>query len=140
MSLTLEASGNGGRAIRQTIINGSSKVCLARVAYKGRRRAKVCRTKDEARHAEGELLRDLKAEAAREEQEGARPATVKMLFEFYVADLEARGKSRDTIGRAAARARARVPRNAGRPRPRSRCLRVPPGPRPRRREASHDQS
>jgi len=43
-------------AIRHTIINGSQKVWLARVAYQGRRRAKVCRTKEEARHAEGELL------------------------------------------------------------------------------------
>lgn len=93
-------------AIRHTIINGSHKVWLARVAYQGRRRAKVCRTKEEARHAEGELLRDLKAEAAKEEQEGARPATLKSLFEFYVADLEARGKSVDTVGRAVSTAKA----------------------------------
>ena len=85
-------------AVRQTIINGSQKVWMARVAYQRRRRAKVCRTKEEARHAEGELLRELKAESAREEQEGARPATLKTLFEFYVADLEARGKGPDTIG------------------------------------------
>ena len=87
-------------AIRHTIINGSQKVWLARVAYQGRRRAKVCRTKEEARHAEGELLRDLKADAARQEQEGARPATLRRLLEFYVDDLEGRGKGRDTIGRA----------------------------------------
>lgn len=73
---------------------------LARVAYQGRRRAKVCRTKEEARHAEGELLRELKAEAARTEQEGARPATLRWLLEFYVDDLAARGKGQDTIGRA----------------------------------------
>lgn len=35
-------------AIRHPIINGSQKVWLARVAYQGRRRAKVCRTKEEA--------------------------------------------------------------------------------------------
>jgi len=93
-------------AIRHTIINGNQKVWLARVADRGRRRAKVCRTKEEARHAEGELLRDLKAEAAKEEQEGARPATLKSLFEFYVADLEARGKSADTIVRAVSTAKA----------------------------------
>jgi integrase len=93
-------------AIRHTIINGSQKVWLARVAYQGRRRAKVCRTKEEARHAEGELLRDLKAEAAKEDQEGARPATLRKLFEFYVADLEARGKGTDTIGRAVSTAKA----------------------------------
>jgi hypothetical protein len=33
-------------AIRHTIINGSQKVWLARVAYRGHRRAKVCRTKE----------------------------------------------------------------------------------------------
>jgi integrase len=93
-------------AVRHTTINGSQKVWLARVAYQGHRRAKVCRTKDEARHAEGKLLRDLKAEAAREEQEGARPATLKTLFEFYVADLEARGKGADTIVRAVSTAKA----------------------------------
>jgi integrase len=87
-------------AIRQTIINGTQKVWLARVAYQGRRRAKVCRTKEEARHAEGELLRDLKAEAARETEAGARPATLRRLLEFYVEDLEARGKGADTVGRA----------------------------------------
>jgi len=87
-------------AIRQTIINRSQKVWMARVAYQGRRRAKVCRTKEEARHAEGELLRALKAEAVQQEQEGARPATLRQLFEFYVANLEERGKGPDTIGRA----------------------------------------
>jgi integrase len=87
-------------AIRHTIINGTQKVWMARVAYQGRRRAKVCRTKEEARHTEGELLRDLKAEAAKEEQEGARPATLRRLLEFYVDDLAARGKGPDTIGRA----------------------------------------
>jgi len=77
-----------------------------RVAYKGHRRAQVCRTKEEARQAEAELLRELKAEAAREEQEGARPATLKTLFEYHVADLDARGKGPDTIGRAVATAKA----------------------------------
>src|SRR5262249_31002880 len=52
------------------------------------------------------LLQELKAEAAREEQEGAKPATLRKLFEFYVADLEARGKGPDTIGRAVATAKA----------------------------------
>jgi integrase len=87
-------------AIRHTIINGTQKVWLARVAFQGRRRAKVCRTKEEARHGEGELLRDLKAEAAKEAETGARPATLRRLLEFYVEDLEARGKGPDTVGRA----------------------------------------
>ena len=86
-------------AIRHTTINGSQKVWLARVAYQGRRRAKVCRTKEEARHAEGELLRDLKGEAARTEQEGARPATLRSLLEFYAADMHARGKGDESVER-----------------------------------------
>jgi integrase len=86
-------------AIRHTIINGSQKVWLARVAFKGRRRAKVCRTKDGARHAEAELLQELKAEAAKEEQEGAKPATLRTLLEFYAADMEARGKGAESVER-----------------------------------------
>lgn len=86
-------------AVRYTTINDGQKVWLARVAYQGRRRAKVCRTKEEARHAEGELLRDLKAEAARTEQEGARPATLRSLLEFYAADMHARGKGDESVDR-----------------------------------------
>jgi integrase len=86
-------------AIRHTTINGSQKVWMARVAYQGRRRARVCRTKDEARHVEGELLRALKAEAAQEEQEGARPATFRQLLELYADDLRARGRGEESVGR-----------------------------------------
>lgn len=64
-------------AIRYTTINDSQKVWLARVAYRGQRRAKVCKTKEEARHAEAELLKALKDEAGRIEAEGQRPATVR---------------------------------------------------------------
>jgi integrase len=42
----------------------------------------------------------LKAEAAQEEQAGARPATLRVLLEFYVQDLAARGKGPDTVNRA----------------------------------------
>jgi integrase len=93
-------------AIRFTTINGSQKVWMARVAYRGQRISKVCRTKDEARDAEGELRRQLKADAAQAEQAGQRPATIKQLFEFYVTDLEARGKGPETTGRAAETAKA----------------------------------
>jgi hypothetical protein len=79
-------------AIRRTIINGYDKVWLARVAYQGLRRAKVCRTKDAARQAESDLLQALKAEIAKEAEAGARPATLRQLLDFYVADLAARGR------------------------------------------------
>jgi hypothetical protein len=42
-------------SIRYTTINGSQKVWMARVAYKGLRTSRVCRTKEEARHAEALL-------------------------------------------------------------------------------------
>lgn len=73
----------------------------ARVAYRGLRKAAFRPTKDEARDAEGELLRALKATANQEEREASAPATLRQLFEFYVEDLEARGKGPDTLVRAA---------------------------------------
>jgi integrase len=93
-------------AIRYTTINGSQKVWMARVAYQGQRRSRVCKTRDEAKQADAELLLALKAEAGRVEAEGQQPATVKALFEMYVKDLEARGKGPDTIQRAAQTATA----------------------------------
>jgi integrase len=72
----------------------------ARVAYRGVRRAAFRATRDEARDAEAELLRDLKASAAQVEQNGAQPATLGQLLEFYVADLAARGKGQETTVRA----------------------------------------
>jgi integrase len=83
------------------IKNHGTWVWQARVAYKGRRRAAFRKTKDEARTAEGELLSALKAEHGQAEQAATTPATLKQLFEHYVADLEARGKGDETIVRAA---------------------------------------
>jgi integrase len=82
------------------IKNHGRWVWQARVAYKGLRRAAFRSTKDEARDAEAELLRALKSEHGQAEQAAATPATLKQLFEYYVCDLEARGKGPDTIGRA----------------------------------------
>jgi integrase len=86
-------------AIRK-IKNHGKWVWQARVAYHGLRRAAFRASKDEARQAEADLLVALKAEAAQEEQQGQRPATMKALLDFYALDLEARGKGPDTIGRA----------------------------------------
>src|SRR4029453_19077096 len=74
-------------AIRYTIINGSQKVWMARVAYQGQRKSPVGQTKQQAKEAQ--------LEAA-----GAIPATVGALLDPYALDLEARGKGADTIGRA----------------------------------------
>jgi integrase len=57
-------------------------------------------TRDDARKAEAALLRALEARHGRAAQAGAAPATLRKLFEFYIQDLEDRGKSGDVIGRA----------------------------------------
>jgi integrase len=85
----------------RAIKNHGKKVWQARVAYKGLRKAAFRATKNEARTAEGELLAELKAKANASEAENQAPATLKALFDAYVEDLAARGKSDDTIARAA---------------------------------------
>jgi len=80
-------------------------VWQARVAYQGRRRSVYCPTKNSAKDQESKLLQELKAErdqAARVEQ---APATLRMLLEHYVADLEQRGKGADTVIRASSTAK-----------------------------------
>jgi integrase len=88
------------------IKNHGKTVWQARVAYRGRRRAAFRASKDEARQAESDLLRELRAEAAQAEQTGQRPATLRQLLDCYVADLETRGKSAATIDRAVSTAKA----------------------------------
>src|SRR5262245_38658888 len=87
-------------AIRRVLVNGR-RVWQARVAYRGARKSRLCDSRDEARQAEAELLRTLKAAAEATAQAEAQPATLRQLFEAYVHDLEARGKSPDTVSRAA---------------------------------------
>lgn len=86
-------------AVRQIKLRGR-KIWQARVQFKGKRASRLCASRDEARQAEADLLREIGAETEREQAEGAAPATLRMLFEFYAADLEARGKGADTIIRA----------------------------------------
>jgi integrase len=57
-------------------------------------------TKEAARDAEAELLQELKARAAAQDQVDQAPATLRQLFAYYVEDLEARGKGADTVARA----------------------------------------
>jgi hypothetical protein len=87
-------------AIRFITINDGQKVWMARVAYRGQRKSRVCRTKQEAKEAEAELLGELKAKAGQLEAAGAQPATVGALLDAYVLDLEARGKGPESVGRA----------------------------------------
>ena len=77
-----------------------------RVAYKGLAATRICATKGEAGDAERALAQELRRRVAHAAQTGLDPATVKGLFEAYVADLEARGKSAGTVSRAAVTALA----------------------------------
>ena len=81
-------------------INGR-KVWWVRVVYRGLNASRVCATRETAKDAESELREALRRKVDQAEQVGLAPATVKQLFEAYVADLEARGKSPESIGRAA---------------------------------------
>jgi len=87
-------------AIYHRKVNGR-KVWWVRVNHKGLNASRVCGTKEDAKLAESDLLQSLKRRAGEAEQRGQMPATIKGLFEVYVAELEARGKGPDTVGRAA---------------------------------------
>ena len=93
-------------SVKHVTINGATKVWLARIAYRGVRKSRVCRTKEEARQAERELAAECRTDAERAEREGASPATVKQLCEWYVLDLERRGKPAHSIARAVVTAKA----------------------------------
>jgi integrase len=81
-------------------INGR-KVWWVRIVYRGLNASRVCATREAAKDAESELREALKRKVEQAEHTGLAPATVKQLFEAYVADLQARGKGPETIGRAA---------------------------------------
>jgi integrase len=87
-------------AIYHRKVNGR-KVWWVRVNHEGLNGSRVCATKEDAKLAESDVLQSLKRRAGDAEQHGQMPATIKALFEAYIADLEARGKGPDTIGRAA---------------------------------------
>jgi integrase len=93
-------------SVKRITINGTQKVWMARISYHGQRRARVCQTKEEARQAERELAAECRQRAAQTEREGVAPATMRHLCEYYVLDLERRGKGPDTIGRAVVTAKA----------------------------------
>jgi len=63
-------------------------------------------SKAEARTAESELLHELRERGARAANEEGQPATLRSLLELYVAGLEHRGKSEESITRASSTALA----------------------------------
>ncbi len=86
-------------AIRHVKVRGKKR-WQARVAYQGKRLSRLCESKDAAKAAEAELLQTLRAASEQEAREGAAPATLELLCDAYTLDLEARGKSPDSIRRA----------------------------------------
>ena len=68
------------------------------MSYQGRRRAANRATREAARLAESELLRELKADhTAGQAPTAPQPATLRQVLEIYVDGLADRGKSADTI-------------------------------------------
>jgi len=86
-------------SVRQIRV-GKRKVWQARVAFRSLRRSTLRATKGEAREAEAGLLQDLRRRAGELTAVGRVPATLRALFEAYTQDLENRGKSEETVGRA----------------------------------------
>jgi integrase len=92
-------------SVRQIRVYGQW-VWQARVSVSGQRRSRLAATRAEARQHEAEFLQSLRREADQIERVLDQPATVRMTFEGYAEDLEARGKGPDTIARAAQTAKA----------------------------------
>ena len=86
-------------SVRQVKVHGKKR-WQARVAYRGARLSRLCDSKDEAKQAEADLLQTLVKAADQEGKENAAPATLQLLCDAYVLDLEARGKAPDSITRA----------------------------------------
>jgi len=72
----------------------------ARVAYQGERRSQLCDTEDEAKQAKADLLQKLVKATEQEAQANAAPATLALVCDAYLLDLEARGKNADSLSTA----------------------------------------
>ena len=91
-------------AIRRCRVHGKW-AWVARVQVDGVRKGRKCASREEARHAEAELLRELREQAEAETAKGAHPATLRRAWELYTEDLVFRGKTEDSVDRAAQTAR-----------------------------------
>jgi integrase len=69
----------------------------ARVGYQGLRASQLCDTKEEAKRVKAQLRLKLIEKARRRTRVNEGPATLELLCDAYVADLEARGKAKDSI-------------------------------------------
>jgi hypothetical protein len=131
-------------AIYRKRINGR-KVWWVRVNYRGLNASRVCESKEVAKDAESTLRVGLRRKIEHTEQTGLLPATIKALFEHYVADLAARGKGPNRGGRAAQTATAfeavlpALLTTPGRPVQGEGRVRLPGGPQSGGGEAQHRQ-
>jgi len=66
----------------------------------GLRASKACRTLAAARDVEPEIRQDLKGRVAAQQRAEQHPATLRLMCDGYVLDLEQRGKAPDSIQRA----------------------------------------
>jgi integrase len=78
----------------------------ARISVDGVRRSRVCSSYREAKNVERELATVCQEQAEQGELAGKAPATTQQLLDYYVLDLERRGKAPDTLVRAKTTARA----------------------------------
>src|SRR5688572_5469623 len=85
-------------SLRSIKVNGR-KVWQARVAVQGYRKSAIRPSKDEARQAEADLLRELREKAGQVGQAGQAPATLRKLLEFYAQDMRNRGKGEGSLER-----------------------------------------
>ncbi len=82
--------------VRRMMTNGRWR-WQARVAYMGRRKSHMCDTKEEAKQVKAELRMQLMEKARQEARADENPATLELLCDAYVLDLQARGKGYDSI-------------------------------------------
>ena len=87
-------------SIRKITLASGTKLWQARVRVDGQRRSALRDTYEAATTAEAALRRGLAHEIAQAGAVAARPGTVRDGLRGYVARLEARGKSRDSVVRA----------------------------------------
>ena len=85
-------------AVRKIKVNGRW-VWQARVAYQGLRKSTIREKKDEARTAEGELLQEIRESAAKAEEQGLQPATLRQLLDLYAQDMRTRGLGEESVDR-----------------------------------------
>ncbi len=69
----------------------------ARVSYGGRRASRLCDTQEEAKRVKAELRLQLMEEAREEARMAENPASLELLCDAYVLDLQARGKTDNSI-------------------------------------------